>query len=30
MSAALHDLGVADLARALADKQVSSAEVTGH
>ena len=30
MSAALHDLGVADLARALAEKQVSSVEVTGH
>eukprot|EP01041_Mallomonas_annulata_P038417 gene38417-61914_t len=27
---ALHDLGVADLARALAEKQVSSVEVTGH
>ena len=30
MSAALHDLGVAALARALADKQVSSVEVTSH
>ena len=30
MSGALHDLGVAGLARALADKQVSSVEVTGH
>jgi aspartyl-tRNA(Asn)/glutamyl-tRNA(Gln) amidotransferase subunit A len=30
MSGALHDLGVAALARALAEKQVSSEEVTGH
>ncbi|MBP7665977.1 MAG: Asp-tRNA(Asn)/Glu-tRNA(Gln) amidotransferase subunit GatA [Burkholderiaceae bacterium] len=30
MSAALHDLGVAGLARALAGKQVSSVEVTQH
>ena len=30
MSGALHDLGVAGLARALADRQVSSVEVTGH
>jgi len=30
MSTALHDLGVADLARALADKAVSSLEVTQH
>ena len=30
MSGALHDLGVADLARALAEKQVSSVEVTSH
>ncbi len=30
MSAALHDLGVAGLARALADKAVSSVEVTQH
>jgi len=30
MSGALHDLGVSDLARALAEKKVSSVEVTGH
>ena len=30
MSGALHDLGVSDLARALAEKEVSSVEVTGH
>ncbi len=30
MSAALHDLGVAQLSRALADKQVSSAELVDH
>ncbi len=30
MSGALHELGVAELARALADKQVSSVEVTSH
>ena len=30
MSGALHELGVAELSRALADKQVSSVEVTGH
>ncbi len=30
LSGALHELGVADLARALADKQVSSVEITGH
>jgi aspartyl-tRNA(Asn)/glutamyl-tRNA(Gln) amidotransferase subunit A len=30
MSAALHEMGVAELARALADKQVSSVEITQH
>ena len=30
MSGALHELGVAELAKALADKQVSSVEVTSH
>ncbi len=30
MSAALHEMGVAELARALADKQISSVEITQH